>query len=80
SCAPSSCLRPTNCPRRFQGSGGGSECSECPLGSYRNLEEEDDPLAKGVCSPCPSNSTTLQNGSRLKSQCVCATNFYDEQV
>ncbi|CAN0361085.1 unnamed protein product, partial [Ectocarpus sp. 12 AP-2014] len=67
------------CNDGFQGSGGGSECSECPLGSYRNLEEEDDPLAEGVCSPCPSNSTTLQNGSWLKSQCVCATNFYDEQ-
>ena len=33
-----------------------------------------------MCVACPSNSTTLQEGSWLKSQCVCSANFYDELV
>ena len=61
---------------RYNSSGG--SCSECPYGSYR-LAEEYDGLG-GACQACPSDSTTLQTGRWLPSQCVCSPNFYDELV
>lgn len=69
--------QPYDSPFRFQGSG--ESCTECSLGFYRSLDE-DEPFAEGVCLPCPSDSTTLQTGRWLKSQCVCSVGFYDAQV
>ncbi|CAM9498761.1 unnamed protein product [Scytosiphon promiscuus] len=55
------------CSDGFQGSG--DSCTECSLGFYRSVDE-DEGLGEGVCLPCPSSSTTLQTGRWLKSQCV----------
>ncbi|CAM9696987.1 unnamed protein product, partial [Hapterophycus canaliculatus] len=65
------------CGDGFQGSG--DSCSECSLGTYR-IVDEDDSLVEGVCLPCPSDSTTLQTGRWLKSQCVCSAGFYDAKA
>eukprot|EP00903_Cladosiphon_okamuranus_P019408 g17844.t1 len=59
--------------------GSGESCSECPLGSYRSVEDDVELLEEAVCLACPPNSTTLQTGRWLKSQCVCSKNFYDRQ-
>lgn len=77
---PPASLRTMDFPRVFFGAfsssfeGSGDSCSECPVGSYRSVEDD------GACLACPPNSTTLQRGRWLKNQCVCARNFYDGQV
>lgn len=60
----------------FEGSYG--NCTKCSQGWYRNID--DDRQASDDCVACPTNSTTLQKGNWLISQCVCSANFYDELV
>lgn len=49
-------------------------CVECPIGTYQNGFGENE------CLSCPADSTTLEAGSTLASDCLCLEGFAGDSI
>ncbi len=60
-----------SCNRGFIGSAEGTACEACPQNTYKPTYGWN-----ATCTPCPGNSSTLQNASISQTDCRCVPGFF----
>ena len=59
-------------PGKYKSVVGSSMCTDCPLNTYNSLPGANN---SNACLACPTDSVTLNNGSRLRSKCICGPGY-----